>query len=236
MQNATGEYIIHCDSDDWVDVEMYESMYEKGIKDDSDVVICNYIETDGESFNIKNIGLQHLGTEAFISDMFYKSVSWALWNKLVRRDLLEYVKNYPCCNMGEDLALIAQIFIGVKKLSFVDSFFYKYFVNEQSLTRNMSIESAISCFHQAKSNCDIVLKAWESCEKYSLFYNELCSLQFFIKSRLLQYSADERCKSLYYSTYGKCDWTVIFDKHVNFNLRLRCLLAKIRVYPILKKL
>ena len=24
MQNATGEYVIHCDSDDWVDIHMYE--------------------------------------------------------------------------------------------------------------------------------------------------------------------------------------------------------------------
>ena len=28
---ASGEYIIHCDSDDWVELDMYEKMYKKAI-------------------------------------------------------------------------------------------------------------------------------------------------------------------------------------------------------------
>lgn len=29
VKNATGEYIIHCDSDDWVEPDMYEMLYGK---------------------------------------------------------------------------------------------------------------------------------------------------------------------------------------------------------------
>ena len=29
---AKGEYIIHCDSDDWVELDMYEEMYEKALE------------------------------------------------------------------------------------------------------------------------------------------------------------------------------------------------------------
>src|SRR5574344_2358361 len=29
QKEATGEYIIHCDSDDWVDINMYRMLYEK---------------------------------------------------------------------------------------------------------------------------------------------------------------------------------------------------------------
>lgn len=29
---AKGEYIIHCDSDDWVELDMYEEMYEKSTR------------------------------------------------------------------------------------------------------------------------------------------------------------------------------------------------------------
>lgn len=32
IKAASGEYIIHCDSDDWVDKEMYRTMYEKAVK------------------------------------------------------------------------------------------------------------------------------------------------------------------------------------------------------------
>ena len=47
MQNATGEYIIHCDSDNWVEVDMYRSMYEKAIEEDADVVICDHAISNG---------------------------------------------------------------------------------------------------------------------------------------------------------------------------------------------
>ncbi len=32
--NATGEYIIHCDSDDWVDKDIYRELYEKAKEND----------------------------------------------------------------------------------------------------------------------------------------------------------------------------------------------------------
>ena len=39
---AKGEYIIHCDSDDWVELDMYEEMYEKALEKNADIVICDY--------------------------------------------------------------------------------------------------------------------------------------------------------------------------------------------------
>ena len=39
---ATGEYIIHCDSDDWIDKNMYEQLYKKAKETDADIVGCNF--------------------------------------------------------------------------------------------------------------------------------------------------------------------------------------------------
>ena len=47
MRNATGEYLIHCDSDDWVDMDMYRIMYEEAKRTDADIVMCGYKATDG---------------------------------------------------------------------------------------------------------------------------------------------------------------------------------------------
>ena len=35
---ATGDYIAHCDSDDWVELGMYQQMYNKAIEEDADVI------------------------------------------------------------------------------------------------------------------------------------------------------------------------------------------------------
>ena len=41
-QLATGDYIIHCDSDDWVDTDLYEKMYNEAINSGADVVFCPF--------------------------------------------------------------------------------------------------------------------------------------------------------------------------------------------------
>jgi len=43
LQAATGEYIAYLDSDDYVEANMYESMYKRAIESDADVVECNFI-------------------------------------------------------------------------------------------------------------------------------------------------------------------------------------------------
>jgi glycosyltransferase involved in cell wall biosynthesis len=37
IENCTGEYIIHCDPDDWIEPDMYEKMYCAAMKTGADV-------------------------------------------------------------------------------------------------------------------------------------------------------------------------------------------------------
>ena len=42
ISQASGEYIIHADSDDWVDNDMYERLYVYAKETNSDIVGCNF--------------------------------------------------------------------------------------------------------------------------------------------------------------------------------------------------
>jgi len=44
MSLATGEYIGFVDPDDWVDLDMFQKMYEAIIASKSDICMCNYVE------------------------------------------------------------------------------------------------------------------------------------------------------------------------------------------------
>ena len=44
LDNATGEYTIHADPDDWVEPTMLEELYAKAIEDNADMVICDYFQ------------------------------------------------------------------------------------------------------------------------------------------------------------------------------------------------
>lgn len=48
IEAATGEYIAFCDSDDWVDIEMYETMYHAAIKYHADMVFSGLKRVDME--------------------------------------------------------------------------------------------------------------------------------------------------------------------------------------------
>ena len=44
---ATGDFIAHCDSDDWVTKDAYQIMYEAAISEDADMTICDFFISDG---------------------------------------------------------------------------------------------------------------------------------------------------------------------------------------------
>lgn len=83
LKVASGEYIIHCDSDDWVDVTMYEKMYNKAIEEGSDVVVCDFCRTDGENKSSINIGAHTTDVKTFILNCLLQRHS--LSNRGVRR-------------------------------------------------------------------------------------------------------------------------------------------------------
>lgn len=157
MRNATGEYVIHCDSDDWVDVRMYEEMYNKAIEEDADVVVCDFYSTDCENEQYSK-GLISKERENVIADILLWRIAGCLWNKLVRRkEYTDHDLNYPTHNMGEDAALIVQILWNAKRISYLPEPFYYYYMNQTSITKDVSDDNKIrQRFLQATANVEII--------------------------------------------------------------------------------
>lgn len=45
LQAATGKYVFHCDSDDFVEPDMLEQLYNKAEKEQADIVWCDWYLT-----------------------------------------------------------------------------------------------------------------------------------------------------------------------------------------------
>ena len=52
IERASGEYVGFVDSDDWLELNMYERMYEAATKENADVVFCNCYFNDSETDKI----------------------------------------------------------------------------------------------------------------------------------------------------------------------------------------
>lgn len=153
---ATSDYIAHCDSDDWVDVHMYEEMYNKAIEEDADVVVCDFCSTDCENEQYSK-GLISKERENVIVDVLLWRIAGCLWNKLVRRkEYTDHDLNYPTHNMGEDAALIVQILWNAKRISYLPKPLYYYYTNPTSITKDVTDEKIRKRFLQATANVEII--------------------------------------------------------------------------------
>ncbi len=136
LKVAKGEYIIHCDSDDWVDLDMYEKMYNKAKETNADMVYCDIV-MQWESGRKKEIKInEYKSIHKIFKETFHTHKFNSLWNKLVRREIV-FNKDYIIPNniiMGEDLLRVSQMLLKCEIISCCNNIFYHYRRCPESLT------------------------------------------------------------------------------------------------------
>ncbi|MEH0388276.1 glycosyltransferase family 2 protein [Vibrio mimicus] len=143
MELATGEYVIHLDSDDWVESQWLEKMYLKAIDDNADIVICNYaIVYPKKVDNINQFEVLDIidGVKLLLNG----KVSNMNWDKLVRRSIYQVhdIFFHSGLNMGEDFLVTLKTLFHSKRISFIsDCLYYYNKCNEGALTWSYSYES-----------------------------------------------------------------------------------------------
>lgn len=165
-KNATGDFIIHCDSDDWVDTNMYLEMYNEAIARNADVTICDFAVTDGNSSYIKIAACHAKTPEQFVENCLLQRDPWSLCNKLFKRKAY-YEIEYPTASMGEDLATVTQLFVKVNKICYVPKIFYNYFQHGDSTIHQTSEEAIIRRYKQLQDNTCITIRHLEQSDKFA---------------------------------------------------------------------
>ena len=180
MRNATGEYVIHCDSDDWVDVHMYEEMYNKAIEEDADVVVCGYKATDGVKV-FKECYHQQTNKAKLLSSLLILHESWSVWNKMCKRSLYDSDIVYPTLAMGEDMVLTTQMVLNAQRIAVVNKALYNYFYNPNSITKVQSESSRYKHWKDSAENVKTVISIFKKKGLEHKYANELEYLKFLQK-------------------------------------------------------
>lgn len=155
MKEANGEFIIHCDSDDWVDADYFEKLYNKAVKDNADIVIGDFIRESINSTYIIETEVLNPPRE-MLNEMHNKSFYCMLWNKLMRRSLLinKAITLKPGINMWEDVLVCLQAFYFAKKIVKIEGSYYHYWINPKSYTANSANEHS----YQQRKYCVMELE------------------------------------------------------------------------------
>lgn len=123
---AHGEYVFHCDSDDFVELAMLETLYNAANDNDADIVWCDWFLSFEKNERYMKQPEYSTAFEA-LKSMLGGGMKYNVWNKLVKRGL--YTDNeilFPTGHgMGEDMTMI-MLFVHAKKVKYVPQAFYHY--------------------------------------------------------------------------------------------------------------
>lgn len=224
LQLCTGDFIIHCDSDDWIDKDMYRQLYNKAIDEQSDVVVCDYYIHDGSN-GTRIKAFEAKPTTFVLKQVMYMKYSWAVWNKLVRSELYKGLK-YPTGTMGEDLALIVPILYLSLKTSYINSPLYYYFYNRESVTKRKDSDSMQRSFLQFKSNTDIVLEFFAKQNDRDIYKKALNWIMYSVKTWIS--TTSNKRKEQWHNTYPNVEYKVLLDREINIKTKLVVLMSTIK--------
>lgn len=225
MLNATGDYVIHCDSDDWVDIDMYQSMHEKAVEKDADFVVCNYCESNGNEVKEVIKGSHTEDANIFFENIIYQTDQWSLWNKLFRRTLLKEDLIYPKYAMGEDYVLCLQLVWNSSRMAYIDKTYYYYYTNEKSLTKSASIETIEKRFHQSIGNAEDILRFLNEKGIYDRYKEAIDCVLLYKKNILLPLIGIKKYYNLWHNTFPGLNISILRNRRLPFNFKVKHLIA-----------
>ena len=197
LKKATGEYIAFIDSDDSVDEDYIECLYNAALSSGADFVSSDYKEFD---CNTGKTNYHHRNMDAGIyetyeeKEFFLNMMNPAVWGKLFRRSFLLDNEIFQSCIKHEDLAIHSICVLLSNKIMYVPKAMYNYTIN-----RNGSIMAQGYCWKDIYKAIELFLSF-----KHNEFldnYYEI--LKLYTGLIILGYHKMEACNVDFSSLYRK---------------------------------
>ena len=163
IKRATGKYLIFIDSDDYLEKNMIEVLYNNLRNNNVDISICEYYMDYGNS----EIEKRHDNAEEFIlnKEDFYKYIldnkyfGGYLYNKLIKRELIYNEKSIILfdenIHICEDLLYMCQIAQNMDKAYYTTTPYYYYVQRKDGTIRKIYSEKQLSNFYAYKKIIEI---------------------------------------------------------------------------------
>ena len=134
LEYATGEYIAFLDSDDFVETNMYEEMYNLAKHEDADMVECDYIWEWKYGKKIFDKRREYKTKEEMM-----KKPRVVAWNKIYKREIInKYKIRFPEGLIYEDMEFFYKLLPHLNKISYINKYFVHYTQREDSITNKQT--------------------------------------------------------------------------------------------------
>lgn len=222
IDSATGEYIIHVDSDDWVDIDMMELLYNKAKELDADIVGCNVTH---EYATYQQIFKQHYfptiddNIRGLLNGQIFPSLCTSLTRaSLIRDNHIEFPRNI---DTGEDLLFNLNLYLYAKCVVGIDNPSYHYRHTEDSGSFKHTEKSIRSVIEVAR-RIETLLTSAGKAEK---FKEEIMFRKFSMKSALIETFDNEENNRTWLRLFPETHHKIWSYKQFSWKRRVEFLLA-----------
>lgn len=174
LEQAIGEYIGFVDADDFVDLKMFEKMYQTATDKKADMTMCrtmvyndktNVVNQDDEYYSLACFNEKFFKKTFthYDTTSFWDKINVAVWNKLYRAEFLKSSKvNFPEGYIYEDVPFFYATYTKAKKVVLVEDSLYFYRINSQNSTMTKTDKNV-------KDRVDMLSLTFEILKKQTYF-------------------------------------------------------------------
>lgn len=233
---ATGDYIIFCDGDDWVDKEMYECLYKTAVQENADVVRCDFLRiTNSQSSRCIQLPVEaYANKELLVSYLLRFFDLSSTCDKLVKREIYQgenFV--YPTDNMCEDLLYVTQIFLRANKVVYLNKALYYYRQNETSISHIVTFEHICSKAEQIAANVNKVNHILSQHYGDRFTNKEIVVAKLMAKEAYRPLIQDPEVYLLWKKCFKEINGNILFNPAITWRKKLLFVLCYLKIYPLL---
>lgn len=230
LLKSTGDFIIHCDSDDYVDREMYRLMYEAAVGSNYDIVVADYFRVNGDQFVYRR------ACDPYDIDLIKSATllcSGYLWNKMIRRSVaVDPSLVFPTANMGEDVPMVVQYQLLSKSVGYIAKPLYYYVVRSNSILGNVDPDYKLIKLDQFVENFNIAVNAIERHGRSEEYKDIILHECLYLKNSLLPIMRKRSCYKKWRDTYSEINSKVLFSRMFTIREKLNFAFTYLGLYPL----
>lgn len=148
---SRGKYIGFVDSDDWIDLNMYEELYKDIVKNNSDISVCSRKIFDENNnlngkveLNNEVIDLSKFEIENYITKRLLFPHTVSACNKIYKNDILKNIRFKGVTEVGsEDTLFNYCVLFNVKTISSINTTYYNGLERSGSTARTYKLGAMI---------------------------------------------------------------------------------------------
>lgn len=142
LKRAQGEYVTFVDTDDYVEPNWAEKLYNAAKENDADLAVCGFERIDLKTGKVVGKDMIRYGNavkEIKANDDFILYINPAPWNKIYKREIVKEFEFLPFRGFNDTLFLISS-YTKVKKIAFVPDILYHYYLRYDSQIHTVNIK------------------------------------------------------------------------------------------------